>query len=67
MQIDNGSLNSLSHQIIFIVLGYVGAFVGNVDLQATSWIIAISIGIDTIAGSPVQTTMKRFWKKLLKW
>lgn len=65
--LDTGSVNSLGHQLIFITLGYIGAAIGSVDLQTVSWLVAITLGVDTLMGSPVKSTMKRFWSKYCKW
>lgn len=65
--IDPGSVHSLGHQLIFITLGYIGAAIGNVDLQTVSWLVAITVGVDTLMGSPIRGTMKRIWSKFGKW
>lgn len=65
--IDPGSVNSLGHQLIFITLGYIGAAIGSVDIQMVSWCVAITVGVDTLLGSPIRGTMKRVWSKYIKW
>jgi len=66
--IDSASAQGFLSSCAFIVLGHISAFISEVDLsitlQQTSYSVAIVVGIDTLLGSPIKSTFKRFWNRI---
>jgi hypothetical protein len=66
--IDSGSAQGFVSSCAFIVLGHISAFISEVDisttLQHTSYSVAIVVGLDTLLGSPIKSSFKRFWNRI---
>ena len=62
--IDMNSVHGFLGSVLFIVLGHVSEFIGSIDLQTTSYVVAILVGVDTITGNPIKNTFVKFWNKL---
>jgi hypothetical protein len=62
--IDMHSVHGFIGSVSFIILAHVSEFIGSIDLQTTSYAVAILVGIDTLTGSPIKNIFIRFWNKL---
>jgi len=63
--IDTNSIQGTILSAVFVFIGEFAGALGSLDLQEVSYVVAITVGFDTIMGSPVKRTMGKFWKKLI--
>jgi hypothetical protein len=63
-QVDMSSIHGFLSSCTFIAIAHVAEMIGNIDLQTTSYIIAIMVGVDTLTGNPIKNSFISFWKKI---
>jgi len=62
--IDSSGMHGFMGSCCFIILAHISEFIGSIDLQTTSYIVAILVGVDTLTGSPIKNSFIKLWKFL---
>ena len=68
LNLDMTSVQGTSLTICFVILGKILSFLPAMSdvvlfLQASSYLLAIIVGLDTMVGSPLRTKMTAWYKK----
>jgi len=69
LNLDMTSVQGTSLTICFVILGKILSFLPAMSdvvlfLQASSYLLAIIVGLDTMVGSPLRTKMTAWYKKI---